>query len=136
MKRAYYYLFYKFYKVTMTGAIESMASWYAAAGVVALECFLLLSSYNYYAVFFDRYAELNLVSFKVLFPLALIMIINHVAFSNDEKLQDYIDEFDRLSKEKNKTGAWIVSIMTIAIVANLVFSYYLMSQIDWSIYRK
>ena len=135
LKDFYYYLFYKFYKVTSTGAIKSLASWYASLGIIALEIFTLLSIYNYYAVFFDRHAQLELVSFKVLFPLILISIINYLAFDKSDRWEDYVEDFNKWPAEKNAKGNIIVISLVVLVISNLVFSFYLMSQIDWSKYK-
>jgi len=123
----YYYFFYKLYKITLTGRIKSLASWWAGVLIMGLEASLLLSFYNYYEVFVDRNAELKLLSAKVLIPVAAIFIINHFAFDRTEVWKDYAARFDRWPRKKNQKGSWIVGIIIGLMVLNLVFSYYLMS---------
>lgn len=49
--------------------------------------------------------------------------------------KEYVIEFDQLSKKKNRIGGWIVFGVVLLVVMNLIFSFYLMSQVDWSMYR-
>jgi len=133
--RAYYYLFYKFYKVAMTGAVKSFSAFYAGVGIMALEIWFLLSLYNYYSVFINRHATLELVSFKVIFSFMLILIINYLSFTNSTKWKDYLTEFDQWPKNKNILGTWIVIMVVAFILFNLIFSFYLTSLVDWKQYR-
>lgn len=135
IKQAYYYLFYKFYKVAMTGTIKSLSSFYAGIGIIALEIWFLLSLYNYYSIFFNRYATLELISFKVIFSFVLILAINYFAFSYTDKWKDYVAEFDQWPRKRNIIGGIITWGIILFIIANLIFSFYLTSQIDWKQYR-
>ena len=121
----YYYLFYKFYKVTSTGAIKSLADWYAALGIGALEILSVISFYNYYKLFYDHSFKLQLGT--IFFPLIVILVINHWAFFGD-KWQEYVERFDQWQPHKNVIGSWIVTIVVLALITNIVVSYYLLSQ--------
>jgi dolichol kinase len=122
----YYYFFYKLYKITLTGRIKSLAGWWAGALINGLGASLLLSYYNYYAVFVDRNAELKLLSAKVLIPVAVLLIINHIAFDKTAVWKAYVEEFDRWPRKKNQKGSWIVGIIISLIILNLIFSYFLL----------
>jgi hypothetical protein len=132
----YYYLFYKFYKIALTGAIKSLADWYASLAIGALEIFSLISIYNYHKVFFDRYDTIEIRSFKVLFPLFIILVIHHFAFNGTDKWQNYVNEFDQWPLQKNVVGSWVVAIVVLVMIANIIVSYYLLSQVDWAAYRR
>ena len=59
----------------------------------------------------------------------IFCIINYFAFIHTNKWKAYIIKFDRLPPNKNKLGGWAVFLIAIFVVANLIFSFYLISQI-------
>jgi hypothetical protein len=127
----YYYVFYKFYRIAMTGAIKSLANVYASLAIGALEIFSLLSIYNYHKTFFDKNDTISIHSFKVLFPSSVLMIIHHIAFIGaDNRWQDYVERFDKWPDQKNITGSWIVGIFVCILITNIIVSYYLLYQLD------
>jgi hypothetical protein len=71
----------------------------------------------------------------VFIPLVLVLLINYVAFIHTDVWKDYVIEFDKMPKKKNRIGSWIVFGIVLFIISNLIFSFYLMSRIDWSQYR-
>jgi len=138
VKRAYYYFFYKIYKsIEYTSEIGGGKFWTDfKAGVVvsALEVWLILALINYYKIFINKFYDLNKIFF---FSIgSTIIIINIIAFVFSDKWKEYNEEFDQLSKEKNIKGGLVVWTIIVFIILNLIFSFYLMSQIDWSQYRK
>lgn len=133
--KAYYYLFYKLYKVAMTGAIKSLSGFYASAGLLALEIWFLFSLYNYYAVYFNRYASLELNSVKVIVPLIVLVAINYFTISYRDIGKKHIEEFEQWPKKRNTIGSIIVSAIVLLVIGSLVFSFYLMSKVDWKQYR-
>jgi hypothetical protein len=132
----YYYLFYKFYKVAMTGAIKSLSSFYASIGVIFIEICLLLSISNYYTISINRYSTLEVKSPAVLIAVGVLLLIDYLTFSYKGKWKIYVLEFDQLPKKQNVIGSIIVSIVIVMIVSNLIFSFYLISRIDWKLYSK
>ncbi|MDP4183999.1 MAG: hypothetical protein Q8862_02405 [Bacteroidota bacterium] len=135
IKRAYYYFFYKIYKVTMTGAIKSLSEFYASVVIIALEFWFALSLYNYYTIYFNRYATLELKSVKTIVFFISIIALDYFSFIHTDKWKDYVLEFDQWPKKKNILGGIIVWSVIVLIIANLIFSFYLMSLIDWKQYR-
>jgi len=136
LKQAYYYLFYKLYKIAMHGAIKSLSSFYAEVGIMALEIWFFMSLFNYYSIFFNRYATIELKSIKGIAPLIIILVVNYFIFDYKNKWKKYVTEFDTWPKKRNKIGGIIVFSVIILIVANLIFSFYLTSLIDWQQYRR
>ena len=126
----YYYLFYKFYKIALTGAIKSLADWYASIAIGALEIFTLISFYNYHKVFINPHDTISIGSAKVLTPLFVILIIHHFAFNGTERWKDYVKKFDQWPPEKNAKGSWIVAIVVLCLICNIILSYYLLNQVD------
>jgi hypothetical protein len=135
VKKAYYYFFYKIYQVTLTGAIKSLSKFYASLIIMALEFAFLLSLFVYYKIFIDRYAALEVKSFKTLVFAIPIFLLDYFYFIRTDKWKDYIAEFDLWSKRKKRLGSIIVSSIILLIIINLIFSFYLMSRIDWRPYR-
>ncbi len=135
IKRAYYYLFYKFYKLGELAQPPFLSDWKAGIAVIALEIWVLLSVGVYYAVVTKTVIELKISMPIIFIPLALVIILNYFAFVHTDIWKKYVKEFDRLPKHKNKLGNWIVLGVVLFIIGNLIFSFYLMSQVDWSKYR-
>lgn len=135
MKKAYYYFFYKLYKWYDRGPSIWLSDWKAVASIIALEIWLYLAFISYFSVITKKATELTISSPLVFVPLTIILLVNFLFFSNTILCEHYIKEFDRLPKKKNRLGGWIVFGIVISIITNLIFSFYLMSQIDWSQYR-
>jgi uncharacterized membrane protein YukC len=133
IKRAYYYLFYKFYKMSEAAPSRWMSDWKAGIVIIALEIFLLYSLVNYYNVFVDKFFDFGKGS--VISTVLIVCLLNYLLFVHTDKWKDYVKEFDQLPKKKNRIGSWIVFGIVLFVVANLIFSFYLMSKIDWSQYR-
>lgn len=135
MKRAYYYLFYKFYKMSEAAPSRWLSDWKAGIVIIALETWLLLSLIIYYNVFIDRYFNLTATSPVIILSSIAILLGNYFAFVHTDEWKAYVKEFDALPKKKNQIGSLIVFAIVVLVIANLVFSFYLMSQIDWKQYK-
>ena len=134
MKQMYYYLFYKFYKLAEAAPSRWLSDWKAGIIIITLEVWSLFSLINYYNVWVDRYMTLKKA--YIIPIIMLICFINYMAFIHSDRWKDYVKDFDKLPKNKNKIGSWIVFSITIFIIANLIFSYYLISEVDWSRYAQ
>lgn len=136
LKRAYYYFFYKLYKFWENVSDPKFWSdWKAGVVIIALEIFLLASIFIYYKVFFNRNIHLSESNWDIIIPMLVVVIPNYFAFVHTDRWKDYIKEFDELPKRSNKIGSWIVFSIVLLVIVNLIFSIYLMSQINWSQYR-
>lgn len=135
IKKAYYYLFYKFYKMSEAAPSRWMSDWKAGICIIALEIWLLMSVGIYFSVFTKQSMELELSNPIVLMPLIIILALNYFLFVHTDVWKDYVKEFDKLPKKKNRIGSWIVLGIVLFVIVNLIFSFYLMSRIDWSQYR-
>jgi hypothetical protein len=103
--KAYYYLFYKLYKISMTGAIKSLSKFYASIGILGLQIWFAISLYNYYTVFINRYATLEVTSVKTIVFLLLVLIFDYCSFIYTDKWKDYVAEFDQWPKRRNIIAA-------------------------------
>lgn len=133
MKRAYYYLFYKFYKMSEAAPSRWASDWKAGIAIIALEIILAFSLINYYNIFIDRFFELKRI--YAIIGALIICAVNYFLFVHTDVWKDYVKEFDNLPKRTNFWGSFIVFGITLLVIANLIFSFYFMSQIDWKQYR-
>ncbi len=134
MKRAYYYLFYKFYRMSEAAPSRWLSDWKAGIAIIVLEIWICVSLISYFSVITKRATELTISSPIVFLPLIFIIALNYFAFVYTDIWKEYVAEFDQLPKKKNRIGSWIVFGVVLFVIANLIFSFYLMSQIDWSQY--
>lgn len=136
LKRAYYYLFYSFYRFWEKASYPKFLSdMKAGICIMALEIWFLLSLGVYYTIITKDVTDLSLKTPIVFVPFLIIVLIKYFAFVHTNVWKDYVKEFDKLPKEQNRKGSWIVFAIVVFVISNLVFSFYLMSQIDWSKYR-
>jgi energy-coupling factor transporter transmembrane protein EcfT len=131
IKKAYYYFFYWLYKLAMTGAIKSLSRFYATLAILVLEIWFALSYFVYYKIFVDRHSSFEVKSPQVIAFFIAILILNYYAFMHTDNWKEYVAEFDQWPKSKNNTGRIIVICIIAVIISNLIFSFYLMSRIDW-----
>lgn len=107
------------------------------AGIVmiALEFWVVLSICNYYTIITKQNLYLSFKSPFVYVPFIIIILLKLRNFTNKNQWEEHHKYFDDLSKEANRKGGWIVFWISALIILNLIFSFYLMMQIDWSKYR-
>lgn len=134
IKRAYYYLFYKLYKFSEAAPSRWLSAFKAGAVVVVLEVCLFLSMMNYYNVFINRNFELN-ETYAIIIVL-IIASFNYYTFAHTDAWKKYAKQFNQLPKRTNFIGSMIVFSIVLVVIANLIISFYLMSQVDWINYRK
>jgi len=129
----YYYLFYKFYK--LTGALKSRFLNKMKAGlmIMTLEIWLVFTLINYYDFFLHQHNRLVFFSLKILLPVSAILIIKWFAFIRDNTWKYYIQKFDSWPKDKNAKGTWLVTGLVVFVIANFIFSHYIRSpsQFRW-----
>lgn len=131
MRKAYYYLFYRIYRVVdksskaMGGAF--LTDFKAVCYLIILEIYLLFSIGIYWTEIGDFNIELRLDMPIVYVPLILVIGLNSIAFGNRKVWQRYVAEFERWPKRKNAIGGWIVVSLMSLLVANFVFTFYLLS---------
>jgi hypothetical protein len=135
IRKAYYYLFYKLYKFSEASPSRWLSDWKAELSIDVLIFFCLFSFFIYYKIFCNRYIHLSESNWDVWVPAIVIGLFNYFIFHHHNQWKRIVKEFDRLPKRKNIIGGWIVFGVVLLIIANLVYAFYLMSQIDWKQYR-
>ncbi len=95
--RAYYYLFYKFYKMSEAAPSRWLSDWKAGVVILVLELWFIYSMFNYYSVLIDKYFEPT----KIVYIIIAVMLaaFNYFAFVHTDTWKEYVKEFDALPKE-------------------------------------
>jgi hypothetical protein len=135
IQKGYYYLFYKLYKWYERGPSVWWSDWKADLSIDVLSFFFIFSIFVYYKVFIDKYFRFGDNSLVVILFILSICVPNYFIFHYRDQWKDIVKEFDKLPERKNKIGGWIVFGVVLLIISNMVFTFYLMSLIDWSPYR-
>jgi len=129
IKKAYYYLFYKFYKFGEWSLSSFPSDWTATVAILALEIGFLISLKVYYFDFFNRNDDWDPFSLQTIIPFAGILLLNGVAFLINDKWKTYIDEFEHWPEKKNLIGTWVVVGIFFFVIVNIVVAFHLMGQI-------
>lgn len=133
MKRAYYYLFYKIYRFWYNISGDAWSDFKALLSIGVLQAFTFLSLYIWWAI--STKSILSFSKYWIVTIAVSIGFINYYIFFNKNIWMKYNKEFDTLPKQKNKLGGWLVFGLVVIIISGLIFSFYALSQIDWSQYR-
>lgn len=133
--KAYYYMFYKLYKWYERGPSVWLSDWKALLSLDVLWIFIGISGLVYYTLFADRYFSIGDGKFFLIGYIVLIGIPNYFIFHHRDQWKDIVKEFDKLPKGKNRLGGWLVFLISMLIIGNMVYAFYLMSQVDWAQYR-
>ncbi len=129
IKKAYYYLFYKFYKFGEWSPSVFPSDFTATFAIACLEVLFLISLKFYYIEFFDRNDTFTFVSFQTIISLVTVFLINYFAFLNNKSWKTYVHEFDKLPESKNLIGTWIVIGLVAFVIGNLALAFHIMGKI-------
>ncbi|KPE48943.1 hypothetical protein [Chryseobacterium indologenes] len=139
LKKKYYYLFYKIYRfiesISESNGGKFWSDWKASLVLDCLIYFLLISLFIYYNIFINPYANLDESNIDIFVVVVIVALFNYFVFHHRDQWKKIVVEYDKLAKKKNKIGSWIVIGVITMIIVNLIYAFYLMSQIDWSKYR-
>ena len=122
IKKVYYYLFYKLYKHSQSSVFPNDFAASIFLGVLGI--WFSISILNYYNVFIDR----NVIFSKNVYIgiATFFLIVSYITIDYNNSWKKYIQEFDKLPKEKNRKGSIIVWSIIGLIIFNTIFSYYLL----------
>lgn len=135
IKTMYQYIFYKLYKFYKKAPTEWWSDWKASLTLDVLLFFVILSLYIYYQVMINPYAKLASSNIYCIVIAIIISVFNYFIFESNDQWKLIVRRFDKLPAKKNKIGSWLVSGFVALVISNLIFAFYLMSQIDWNLYR-
>ncbi|KIA92746.1 hypothetical protein OC25_15230 [Pedobacter kyungheensis] len=129
IKKAYYYLFYKFYKFGEWSPSVFPSDLTATLAIIFLEL-STWASFKIYYKFFHRGYYVDFFSFQELIPLICIILINYFAFVHDQTWKKYFKKFEGLSKEQNSKGTFRVALIIFILLINFSFSLYVIGRIN------
>lgn len=136
MYRYLFYKLYKFYEGTPFWSAKWWSDWKASFSLLVLEIWSLVSIVVYYEVITKKTLLPEQVLNKVAIGVVVLLaIVKYFAFEHKGRWKRYVAEFSQWPKNKNRIGTLIVWLIVLFILGNLIFSFYLMSQIDWQRYR-
>jgi hypothetical protein len=135
IKKAYYYLFYRLYKYYESGPFIWWSDWKAVLFIDMLWIFIGISLVVYYEIFIDRYLHIGNGELLLIGYVLLISLPNYFIFHHRDQWREIVTQFDMMPKKKHTIYGIIVLFFILLIISNMVFAFYLMSQIDWSQYR-
>lgn len=135
IKTGYAYLFFFFYNHINSFKNNILVQWKAVLMVAMMECFLIISIITYYLdiskiTVAEDFNKLYLLLFAI--PLVGLKLW---FFERNENWRKYLAEFEAWPEKNRKRWDWVMRLLIVFIVGNLVLSYYIMSEIDWSQYR-
>lgn len=126
IRRLYFYLFYKMYNFWETVSIPAFWSdAKATLSIIILEEFTVTSIMMYYKIFFCQTSELLKQKWVFISMCAVLFLLNYFIFLYKKKWQQYFDEFDKLTKERNNKLGIFVSIFLMFLLANFTYACYL-----------
>lgn len=128
MKRAYYYLFYKFYRMSEAAPSRWWSEWKASLALDTLIFFFIFSLLIYYAVFINPHTNIGGEIETIVVLGILILVPNYFVFHHRDQWKDIVAEFDKLPKRTNSIGSWIVFGVVLFVITNLIFAFYLYYQ--------
>lgn len=135
IKTIYQYIYYKLYRFYEKAPNVWWSEWKASLTLDILLFFIVLSLYIYYEININPYINLASSNIYSTVVIIIISIANYCIFQSKDQWKEIVRKFDKLPPQKNKIGTWMVFGCVTLIVFNLILAYYLMSQIDWSLYR-
>ncbi|MCS4300661.1 hypothetical protein [Chryseobacterium sp. BIGb0232] len=131
MKKAYYYFFYKLYKIMLwtSSPFENFFSKFRASlALIALELWIIFTIRNYYHIVSNNNPKLS--SNLPLYVIAILIIAsNYISIDYYNNIwEKYKDEFDKLPKKKNIVGGIIVWGIILFITVNFFVSIHYLYQ--------
>ena len=129
-------MFYKFYSSLEKYSVPPFWSeWKASSLLSILLTILIYALLILYMIFIDRYSEIVGNPYIMVSIVVGLNIMNYIIFLRCDQWKIIVKRFDKLSPKKNKIGSWIVLGIVILVILSLILAFYLMSQVDWSLYR-
>jgi hypothetical protein len=125
IKKAYYYLFYKFYKLAKVSPSIFPSDFVAILCLFWIELILLFDLKMYYRRFIDPNDDFVIVSLQTLIPVAILFLMKYFAFIQNTKWKKFVKEFDQLPVGKNDRGTLLTIGIVIFVFGNLMLAVYL-----------
>jgi predicted MFS family arabinose efflux permease len=122
VKQLYGYFFYTFYRLWLIveGAFGAPLRFTkektASICMLAVEIWLGFAVGGYIGHFFNIHVHIPF--FIVLVPCAILFLINWFIFEKNDKWKDYVHEFDKWAKGKNRKGASLGAVIILLIIVS------------------
>lgn len=130
----YHHIYYKLYKVSGVYFTNSLKKESAFVFILILELITILSFVNYYIYKTKHIIDFDMIELLVI--SIILSLINYNVFFSKSQWKMIVQEHEKLTDKKNRLGTLCVCSLIIILLANFIFSYYLLSLIDWSLYIK
>ncbi|WP_018676200.1 hypothetical protein [Riemerella columbina] len=133
MKKAYYYFYlYKSIEYTAKFFEETPSFLLFKSSIVfmALQIWSILSVIGYYSFFIKIKPVLSMDNPVIILILILILGFNFYTIDYNNKAIKYIEYFDRVKQNNHKSKSFIILFFVLFIIANFIFSLYLVSSVD------
>lgn len=127
LKKAYYYFYYQLYKFTNPTSIFPR-QFRATLYLGTLLIFIGASGLYFYGTFIQPGFQIGDGKWSVILYIGIVCLPNFFMFEYKDQWKDIVSEFDKLPKKTNQIGRLIVWSIIILIIANFIFSIYLMDQ--------
>jgi len=128
MIKAYYYLFYKFYRFGELSPSSFPSDFTSTFAITVLETILIFSLNFFYIDFVNKDYVLTF-NLQTIAPLVVVFIVNYLAFIRSDKWKDYNKEFEQLPTDVNNRGTAIVMGVVLVIITSMWYSIHVMSVI-------
>ena len=135
LKTGYAYLFYFFFNSINKVKGNILVQFKALFMITILGFVLLASIATYYLDFSKVTIPPNFNILYLLVPIIPLVGLNLWFFERNENWKGYISEFSAWPEAKQRKWNRVMRFIVFFVFANLIFSFYLMSQIDWRQYR-
>lgn len=133
--RIYYLLFFKLSKFFLSWSDEGGENWKALIVVGALQVIYLLQALVWFTIWTKSMIQINPYLFAI--PIGLgLTILNYFIFLHNDTWRMHFRKFEKMPAKKSIFAGWLVSLFILFSFASLIYSFYCMSTIDWSIFRK
>ncbi len=126
----YDYLFFTFYRFWEKAPSKWWSEWKAMLTIDFLKIFFLLGLFGY--ILF--YKKLNLLPETPVIPIIIALVLfgtDYYYFLYKNKWKKRIKNFENIDSSTDRIGIILVLTIIILAIIFLIYSYYLMSTVDW-----
>lgn len=125
----YKYLFYCLYKFWETAPSRWWSEWKAEVSMLALKIWIILSMGIYIQVLTGRrIIPSNPFDISIVLVVSFFIFISWRLLNYKDRWKDIIKEFDMLPVRVNKKYTFMTWLFIFGVIANFIFSIYLLSQ--------
>ena len=130
VQKIYDYFFYVIYRFWEKAPSRWWSDWKAVITICFFMGFALSAVINVIIYVF----RIDLVPRTKVLPIMESLVIfglNYYYFLYKDKWRRRILRFESLSKKADRIGVFFVIFISLMIIASLIYSYYLLSMVDW-----